>query len=481
MKISEVFKLNAGQSELDFVDIDPGEDSPLFLDPFLISKRIDETSTSIDVTIKNYFQYLIDLIKVGNLPAAKDVFTHLNEPNDTCFGFSKAMPQGRGIAKVNSERIFESILSSDAIKTGLVTDLEDTAIFIEGVGPDLVSDMTTQIIRKDLIEYTKIQSSIWGIPLQVKPTGIFWDVTRKEWREEYDQVLVIGNRRILLVPKYIVSYYRVYIDQQYHQHFVLEYLQSDHLARNTPVVEYKTLKSGEIKRVVTKKKLKEKVAPLSKEFLREFTKQNPQVFHDFQEQKKSTIKSLDNDDLETFNLDAVVNHIISKPQSTDSGTGTATVYHRTVVGALELLFYPKLVSPKIELEINDGRKRVDIVFQNGAESGFFFSYPETARLPMHNIMIECKNYEEDPKNPELDQLSGRLSWHRGMFGILVCRNITNTTTFMSRCKDFWKDKGELIIGLTDSDLILLLNKLKAGDQSSIDAFLLSKSSDVTFS
>ena len=72
------------------------------------------------------------------------------------------------------------------------------------------------------------------------------------------------------------------------------------------------------------------------------------------------------------------------------------------------------------------------------------------------MFAECKNYAEDPANPELDQLAGRFSPRRGNFGLLVCRTIADKPTFAARCRDTADDGRGFIIGLDDEDLAALV-------------------------
>ena len=43
-----------------------------------------------------------------------------------------------------------------------------------------------------------------------------------------------------------------------------------------------------------------------------------------------------------------------------------------MIGIVEFIFHPKLAHPKKELEIHEGRKRIDIVMENGAHTGIFY-------------------------------------------------------------------------------------------------------------
>src|SRR4030066_387573 len=128
MRISQKYNLQKTQYELDFVDIDPLIDIPLFIDP-----------------------------------------------NETCLGLSRGNPQGRGIGTIQAEQIFDSILESKAVKTGIVEHLEDVRVFVENIDKDKTSDMATNIIRLHLIEYTQQQCRLWNIPIQSGvPSGFVW-------------------------------------------------------------------------------------------------------------------------------------------------------------------------------------------------------------------------------------------------------------------------------------------------------------------
>lgn len=72
----------------------------------------------------------------------------------------------------------------------------------------------------------------------------------------------------------------------------------------------------------------------------------------------------------------------------------------------------------IEKEIHDGRKHIDIMYDNISTTGFFDWLNRGYGCPM--IPVECKNYARDIENPELNQMIGRFSDHRGCVGIIVC-------------------------------------------------------------
>ena len=402
MRISEIFNLNKKQAELDFIDIDINGDIPLFLDPFFLSLRNDNWSIEVTRTIRSFFQYVIQLIKSGHIGDAKRMFSYLTEPNSTCLGMSVGTPRGRGVGKGDTDDIFENLIKSRAVQTGLIQDLEDNILFVDGFGKDKLSDMTTNIIREHLIEYTLSQCKLHGIPIaQDVPTGFYWNRRTLRWEQTRTELLVISARLILLVPKGVVSFCSDYTPDNYYNHFVLNFMQNEHIQLNSALVQQR----GDGTKFVTKKSLKERF-PMSKDFLADFSQRHPEILAKFKQESKTT--TLTNLELSAESTRDLANFLIQELKSIPTGPAEATRYHRLITGVLEFLFYPNLIYPTLEVEIHDGRKRIDITFDNAAVDGIFFRLSNAMRLPCQFIMVECKNYTSDPANPELDQLSGTL-------------------------------------------------------------------------
>jgi hypothetical protein len=472
VKLSERFDLKKTQYELDFVDIDPSRDLRLFIDPYFLARRHDQWSISASRTIRSFFEYFITLLRTGEDQQARDLFEHLREPNETCLGLSRGAPRGNGIGESNADDIFESLKGSRAVKTGVVADLEDCRLFIKGIDKDKTSDMATNIIRGHLIEYTIAQCELWGIPLQDGiPSGFVWDRMEKEWINLHTKMLIVDDRRLLLVPKAIVSYAKRYAAKQYHQHFVLTFLQHEHLRLNSVLVEQKERKDGTVTRRVTKKSVVDYEAPSTKEYLAKFTETHPEVFKEFKEFVASRQASIPDREFDPGQLDSVIDYLIELLESIPAGGENATLYHRTVLGILELLFYPNLTAPQIERDIHDGRKRIDITFDNGAQDGFFWNLHTISKVTCPFVFVECKNYSRDVANPEVDQIAGRFSPNRGRFGLVLCRSVENMSLLLARCADVYKDERGVVIPMEDADLIEMLRDLKRGIRRPEERFL----------
>jgi len=465
MRISQLFNLGKSQAELDFVDIDTAMDLPLFLDPFFLGHRKDKWSNEATFTLRSFFQKLIDLTKAGEENQARELFEYLHEPNSTCLGMSVGNPEGRGVGKEDTSKIYDNLLKSKAIQTGLLQDIEDNILFVDNFGKDKLSDMATNILRKHLIEYTQQQCILHNIPLTNNvPSEFFWSGQHEEWSSEYTQMLVINNKKILLVPKGVVSFSDAYTPDKYYNHFVLNFLQNEHLKLNTALVKQRS--SG--KKYVTKKDLKE-ANPLTKEFLREFTLKHPEVLKAFKAStKSSSVKNIEIADLSVKEICKILGEQLVK---IPSGNSNASNFHNIIHGILELIFYPYLIYPRKEKEIHEGRKRIDITFDNAADNGIFYRLAENMMLPCQYLFIECKNYSSDPANAELDQLSSRFSVNRGRVGFLVCRTFVNRQLFIKRCRDTYKDGRGLIIPLADQDIINLLDNHNEYNDTFLDKYL----------
>lgn len=463
-RFSAHFGINKTQPQLDFVDIRTDRDTSLFIDPYVFTQRTDAWSVGCHEDILSFFDAVLIAIRDGNHETGHRLLDFLHEPNETCLGLSKGTPAGRGIGRQQAADLYDRLRSSRAAETGLLSELSDCELFIEGIGPDKISDITTNIIRRRLVEYTQYQCDLHGIQLEgTVASGNLWNPDARRWESEFVQLPVIDGRKVLLVPKSSVRWKMAFSHQQYYNQFVLEYLQAENLRQHTALVE--TLRKGRER--VTKKTLKE-VHPLSKHFLADFSEHHPQVLERYKTILGISTEISDRELDEDFEEAVFARILIDELENINRGDMHASRFHNFMIGALEFLFYPNLIYPEKEQEIHEGRKRIDIAYTNNSSIGFFFRRRREARANAVRIYVECKNYMKEIANPELDQLAGRFSTARGRFGLLVGRGFDNRDRFIQRCRDTCRDDRGYIVALVDADIVKMLEMIEAGHRWEID-------------
>ena len=94
--VSNYFRINKSQAQLDFVDVDTERDLHLFIDPYVFSKSNDAWSVICHEAIMSFFQSVLDAVRRGDDVTGRALLDHLGEPNETCLGLSTGAPAGRG-------------------------------------------------------------------------------------------------------------------------------------------------------------------------------------------------------------------------------------------------------------------------------------------------------------------------------------------------------------------------------------------------
>ncbi|MFV0499482.1 MAG: hypothetical protein ACK5NF_05570 [Bacilli bacterium] len=142
MKFSEQFKI--ADRNISFLDINLYGDYPFFIDPLLL-----DNNEELPNAYNKFLNYFTD-------SSSSFVF---KEIKNTHLGFGYLSNSGHGIGKNIGKKLKENSLMQ---MYGF--DLDTIDIFIDGVGVDLISDMTTNIILEDLCDFTRGICSKYDIP-----------------------------------------------------------------------------------------------------------------------------------------------------------------------------------------------------------------------------------------------------------------------------------------------------------------------------
>lgn len=139
-----------------------GIDTRLFIDPSLIKNTNIPEFKGTYIKIQRFFENIIRLLKQSKENSQKDIFWkkaftffESSEIKGSNIGYSSKSNKGSGIGPEKKQRILSDIKLIIDAGNDDPTIFELLGAFEEDVGPDLISDMVTNILIKEFISYTQ--------------------------------------------------------------------------------------------------------------------------------------------------------------------------------------------------------------------------------------------------------------------------------------------------------------------------------------
>ena len=158
---SEMFKIKPEEVErLGFFDITPAVDSPLYIDPKLLTDNVSTLFVGAKRTLTGQFSKILLAVSKIEEESDNDIFWEaannglkFREIQGTCLGYSRDSTDGHAVGqKIRSLIISRTrkIMSKGFVEPEL---LDLVCVFTDGFGCDLASDLITYLIKDVIFKY----------------------------------------------------------------------------------------------------------------------------------------------------------------------------------------------------------------------------------------------------------------------------------------------------------------------------------------
>lgn len=406
MQVSEYFRLGLTQPSLEFLDVHIDADTRVFVDPHAF--RFLKTDWAIEsvALLEDFYDHLLEAVRRRDRVAATALLKYSGESNEAHLGLSTGQSRGSGIGAGLADDLYDALVGSRAVLTGIAEDLEETALFVPGILHDRISDMTINVVRSQLINFTQETARRHGVPLTASiASGPMWNRSTHAWTRDFVELPLAGDEKLLLIPRAVVRKTPTFDPDDYLRNFVLDYMRTRELANlESRLVQHRSAK-GKYKGApfVTNKSLLEANPGTAKELNLSITEEEAEVLRRYREAAGEKSEPLSHDALAAVAGTPLPDwdDLLRKVLDVSPGPPGANMYHRAVQDLLTALFYPALDHARREEEIHEGRKRIDIFFANLASEGFFSWVNRTPGVVSANVVVECKNYTKAVANPSM--------------------------------------------------------------------------------
>lgn len=257
--ITKYFGIADNAYQINFFDIKVNRDTKAFVDPGVLRASNNSFSDECKDLIVDFFKEFIDALKTNNETRGLYLLDGLKETNYFHLGLSKEKSNGRSVGKELNQKIWDSFKNSKAAKSGFLNDIEDSALFIENIGPDRISDMVCAILREKFAIYTQKISAYYNLQNHLKEeTLLCWE--SKAWVKKKFLLPQTEFTPLLFVPKYLIRRKTITNSRFYQNNYLFPHLRQQLIDSNSELVKIIKTHNGkkEERKTVYNKVLKKK-------------------------------------------------------------------------------------------------------------------------------------------------------------------------------------------------------------------------------
>jgi hypothetical protein len=234
--ITDHFQINR---PVPFADLDVDCDNPKVLDAHAI--RLSAQPQPYAQQAVQCFDTFFDTISRGAMSTnaaagnhAENLLKQFEEPWETRLGMAASGFAGHGGSDDVGSWIWHAMCDDLEVllRVGILKHLEELPLFVEGVGHDITSDITTRIVFGPLADFTAdMLVQFPEFTAGSHKVGSFqrqvWDVNKRTWTQKTVMLPLVEGKPLLLIPSNWVRDTLLMHAVRFYETSVLSYVQDE--------------------------------------------------------------------------------------------------------------------------------------------------------------------------------------------------------------------------------------------------------------
>ena len=181
--LTDYYGIALQQAELDFAIPFFDEDTPLYLDPFLLWRSPSQPDQALHTSLINAFNHLGVLERKGEGEKAVSTLIAASECDEVGMG-SSVKRKGKRLGRNKATEVISLFCRIPQYRDYGFRHFEEIRLYIDGIAKDRISDISCNFLKSFLIDFTIDQCTRLGIPTEISSVKNVYDYRSNTFKDD---------------------------------------------------------------------------------------------------------------------------------------------------------------------------------------------------------------------------------------------------------------------------------------------------------